>query len=206
MKVAVVITGLPRKVKEGYESCWKRYIENYDADVYVQYWDGYEDTIVKQTYPTAQKLQSHNIDFSKYTEGVSVTNKDFYNSFPLFYAWSSIVPFVGDYDVVIRGRFDLSVPLIDLSSADLNKFNVCNNWEGQLWPDDNFSISSTKLYKQIFQNIFTDLIQFSKINKELYFPERNLYEIMKLKKLDNLIVKHKFPLLILRDVNHTYTQ
>ena len=40
MRVAVVITGLPRKVKEGYESCWKKYIEKYDADVYVQYWDG----------------------------------------------------------------------------------------------------------------------------------------------------------------------
>ena len=30
MRVAVVITGLPRKVKEGYESCWKKYTDRMD--------------------------------------------------------------------------------------------------------------------------------------------------------------------------------
>lgn len=205
MKVAVVITGLPRKIQEGYDNCWGHYIKEYDADVYLQHWDSYESDVVSKVYPNAQILKSYNIDFKKYTNGINVSNNDFYNSFPLFYAWGSICPFIGsEYDVVIRGRYDLKVPLMDISNLDLNKFNICNNWNGKPYTDDNFSISSLKLYNEIFENIFSKLIKFGQTNRELYFPEKNLYEIIKLQKLENLIVKHEFPLQILRDVNHSY--
>ena len=205
MKVAVIITGLPRNVQEGYDKCWGTYIKEYSADVYLQHWDTYESDVVSKIYPTAQILKSYNINFEKYTNGINVKNKDFYNSFPLFYGWNSIVPFIGeDYDVIIRGRYDITTPFVDLNSIDLSYFNVCNNWKGAPFPDDNFSISGCGVYKLIFENIFSKLVKFSKTNNELYFPERNLYEIMKMEQLDNLILKSIPSMEILRESNHSY--
>ena len=47
MKVALLLTGLPRKVQEGYDNCWKHIIENYDTDVYLHFWedDDYEKVL-----------------------------------------------------------------------------------------------------------------------------------------------------------------
>ena len=39
MKVALLLTGLARKVEEGYNHYWKHIIENYDTDVYLQFWE-----------------------------------------------------------------------------------------------------------------------------------------------------------------------
>ena len=39
MKVALLLTGLARKVEEGYIHYWKHIIENYDVDVYLQFWE-----------------------------------------------------------------------------------------------------------------------------------------------------------------------
>ena len=38
MKVALLLSGLPRMVSEGYEQTWKHIIENYDTDVYLHAW------------------------------------------------------------------------------------------------------------------------------------------------------------------------
>ena len=62
MKVAVIITGLPRNVQEGYDKCWGTYIKEYSADVYLQHWDTYESDVVSKIYPTAQILKSYNIN------------------------------------------------------------------------------------------------------------------------------------------------
>ena len=35
MKVALLLSGLPRMVNEGYEQTWKHIIENYVTDVYM---------------------------------------------------------------------------------------------------------------------------------------------------------------------------
>jgi len=205
MRVAIIITGLPRNLQEGYDNCWGKYIQEYSADVYLQHWDTYESDLVSEIYPTAQILKSYNINFEKYTNGINVTNKDFYNSFPLFYGWNSIVPFIQkDYDVIIRGRYDISAPFVDLKSIDMNYFNVCNNWGGTPFPDDNFSISGYGVYKSIFENIFSKLVKLSKRYGEIHSPERNLYNIMRTDGMDNLIVKSISPIKLFRKTNHTY--
>ena len=38
MKVPLLLTGL-RKVEEGYNHYWKHIVENYDTDVYLQFWE-----------------------------------------------------------------------------------------------------------------------------------------------------------------------
>ena len=35
MKIAIMLTGLARKVQEGYDSFWKGIIENNDVDLYL---------------------------------------------------------------------------------------------------------------------------------------------------------------------------
>ena len=42
MKVAIAISGLPRKVEEGYNQFWKQIIEKYNADVYLHFWEDEE--------------------------------------------------------------------------------------------------------------------------------------------------------------------
>ena len=36
MKVALMLTGLARKVQEGYDGYWKHIIDNNDVDLYLQ--------------------------------------------------------------------------------------------------------------------------------------------------------------------------
>ena len=38
MKVALMLTGLARKVEEGYEHYWKHIIDNHDVDFYLHCW------------------------------------------------------------------------------------------------------------------------------------------------------------------------
>ena len=46
MKVALLLSGLPRKVKEGYEHTWKHIIKNYDTDVYLHAWKDENGNII----------------------------------------------------------------------------------------------------------------------------------------------------------------
>ena len=38
MKVALLLSGLARKVEEGYKTTWGHVIDNYDTDVYLHAW------------------------------------------------------------------------------------------------------------------------------------------------------------------------
>lgn len=39
MKVALMLTGLARKVQEGYDGFWKYIIDNNDVDLYLHAWN-----------------------------------------------------------------------------------------------------------------------------------------------------------------------
>ena len=45
MKIAIMLTGLARKVQEGYDSSWKGIIENNDVDLYLHAWETKPDGI-----------------------------------------------------------------------------------------------------------------------------------------------------------------
>ena len=45
MKIAIMLTGLARKVQEGYDSFWKGIIENNDVDLYLHAWETKPDGI-----------------------------------------------------------------------------------------------------------------------------------------------------------------
>ena len=42
MKVALMLTGLARKVEEGYKHYWKYIIDNHDVDLYLHCWEDEE--------------------------------------------------------------------------------------------------------------------------------------------------------------------
>ena len=42
MKVALMLTGLARKVEEGYKHYWKYIIDNHDVDLYLHCWQDEE--------------------------------------------------------------------------------------------------------------------------------------------------------------------
>ena len=46
MKVALLLSGLPRKVKEGYEHTRNHVIKNYDTDVYLHAWKDENGNII----------------------------------------------------------------------------------------------------------------------------------------------------------------
>ena len=52
MRVALILTGLARNVKEGYNQYWKHIIDNHDTDVYLYYWeDGDWETVLDTVVP-----------------------------------------------------------------------------------------------------------------------------------------------------------
>ena len=45
MKVALMLTGLARKVQEGYDGFWKYIIDNNDVDLYLHAWESKPDEV-----------------------------------------------------------------------------------------------------------------------------------------------------------------
>jgi len=132
MKVALMLTGLARKVKEGHTNYWKHIIKNNDVDLYLHAWESKPDGItnnedsdfVKEVYPNAKYIKIEKpFKFTKYKEGISnPTNdksrplEDFdvdssFRSFPMFYGWETTYQNIKnsnvEYDCVIRSRYDL---------------------------------------------------------------------------------------------------
>ena len=62
MKVALLLTGLARKVEEGYNHYWKHIIENYDTDVYLQFWEDEDyEKVLKIYNPNGEGDWSRNL-------------------------------------------------------------------------------------------------------------------------------------------------
>ena len=78
MKVALLLSGLARKVEDGYNATWKHVIENYDTDVYLHAWKDEEWEKVPQIY--TNKVKSLQIQdpfkFTHFKQGISLPHKD----------------------------------------------------------------------------------------------------------------------------------
>lgn len=207
MKVALLLSGLPRKVKEGYEESWKTIIENYDTDVYLQCWKDEEWEKVYEFYSNAKSfILQQPFKFTKYKEGISLPHSDksrplpqydvmsCFRQLPMFYSWQiGYKPLYDskiDYDVVIRSRYDLGIKYgINLNQLDMNKLN--HSAKSNSFLDDNLCITNKNNADIIFKTIFDDLIIHTKNDGILNIAESSWSLMLERYDIKHLAVKHE---------------
>ena len=221
-----MLTGLARKVQEGYDRYWKYIIDNNDVDLYLHAWyskpDGvtnHEDSDdVYHVYKNPKYLYIQNpFKFTQYREGINNPNNDNsrpledfdvygnFRSFPMYYGWESTYQQIKTsgvkYDCIIRSRYDLEGLPLDLNKLDLTKINVAgNHWGGTNINDDNFCVTNQEISDKIFSNIFTDIITYHKSIGKISGAEQNFTLFLMRNELHHL--SHKSPLIqfnLLRD-------
>jgi hypothetical protein len=202
MKVALLLTGLPRQVQEGYKQYWKNIIENYDTDVYLHFWEDEQYEKVLEVYSPKKYICQTPIEFTSYEEGILSSNNSF-RVLPMFYGWQSGYQLIeGKYDCIIRSRYDMSSSnVIKLENLDLSKINVSNyHWPGSEILDDNLCISNQNLSDILFTDLFDEFINFSKtIGTIEQFNEKNFTNILYRKDLYKHICKsNELPFQLLR--------
>lgn len=184
MKVAVLLSGLPRMVEEGYLDCWKSIIDNYDTDIYLHSWKdlswGCNWETVLNTYSSLPQTKSIHIQtpfkFTKYKEGIQLPHTDksrplpeydvmsCFRQLPMFYSWQKVYQNMFEtnihYDCIIRSRYDVKInQIIDLNDINLNNLNVAPS---ENFYDDNLCISNYKNSFTIFKSIFDNVLQHSR--------------------------------------------
>jgi len=210
MKVAIVISGLPRKVEEGYNQFWKSIIEKYNADVYLHFWEDEEYEKILSLYNPKKYISEKPFSFADYVNGLeadeslSRPTKPYdvagnFRGFPMMHGWQKICELLdGEYDYVIRGRYDLD-GYCNLENVDPNKINVSSwHWGNSEICDDNLYVSNSDLYRKIHYDAFDNLIEDAVKIGRIYFQEKNFTRMIERKGLYNLVVKHpelKFDLL-----------
>jgi hypothetical protein len=219
MRIALMLTGLARKVQEGYDRYWKHIINNHDVDLYLHGWYSKPDGItnnedsddVLRVYskhgPKYLYIQNP-FPFTEYREGISSIRQDKKNSnpstefdvygnfrcFPMFYSWESTYKQIQNsgakYQCVIRSRYDISGKPLDLYKIDLEKINVASNhWKGYDICDDNLLITNQQISDKIFSNIFVDIVDYHKKTLTLDVPEKNFTDYLKRNNLHQITVK-----------------
>jgi hypothetical protein len=221
MKVALLLTGLPRKVQEGYDNYWKHIVENYDTDIYLHFWEDEEYEKVLQIYNPKSYIKEVPFKFTQYKEGIKSYFKDGatpddlsrpleqydvagnFRSLPMFYSWQTGFRLInGVYDCVIRSRYDLGTPTpIKLENLNLSKINISgHHWTGSPILDDNICVTNQINSNIIFYNIFDELVAHIRKNKAIYFAERNFTEILDKKGLYPYTIKtNELPFQLLRE-------
>lgn len=212
MKVALLLSGLPRKVVEGYELTWKPIIEKYNADVYLQYWKDDEWKKVSETYTMAKSLHLQEpFKFTHFKEGISLPHNDTsrplpqydvmscFRQLPMMYSWQTVYRNVYDtnieYDYIIRSRYDLKLfQPIELNSLDGNMLNHSPR-SGNFY-DDNLCISNKKNSDIVFRNVFDDLLRMARERGALDSAESSWTDLVNLSGLEAYVAPQlKFDLL-----------
>lgn len=204
MKVALVLNGLPRKVKEAYESYWGPFIQHYNADVYLHYWKDAEWDVVLDTYNPIKFICEEPFKFTEYKQNVTSVDdqmarpiKEYdvagnFTTLPMLYSWQRGYNLIDSkYDCIVRSRFDLSWDTtLDVSNLDLNKINVTNHhWTDSDIIDDNLIVSSQKNCDMLLTDIFDFFCDIIQNERFIYYPERNFTNILQKKNLYNYVYK-----------------
>lgn len=204
MRTAIVLSGLPRKVEEGYETFWKSIITKYNADVYLHYWVEYEWEKVLKVFSPKKYIAIEPFKFTEYKEGINSENDDHsrpvaaydvsgcFRTLPMYYGWQSAYSLIDEeYDCIVRGRYDLGWhEPIDLNQLDLTKLNIAAmHWPGSPIPDDNLCVTNQENADALFSDIFDQFVAHSKEIGTINFQERNLMEMLMYKNLYNKICK-----------------
>jgi hypothetical protein len=230
MKVALLLTGLARKVEEGYNHYWKHIIENYDVDVYLQFWEDEDYEKVLKIYNPVKYLQQKPFKFTEYKKGINshfargmveldklddlsrpLTEYDVggnFRGFPMFYSWQQGYNLIeGEYDCIIRSRYDLGTNKpVRLENLDLSKINTSNwHWGGTEIQDDNLTVTNQSLADVLFKDVFDEFINYAKSYGRIYFQEHNFTKILHRKGLGEHICKtNELPLNLLREMGVWY--
>lgn len=177
MKVALLLSGLARKVEQGYNITWKHIIENYDVDVYLHAWKDEEWGEVTRFYPNAKSIYIQEpFKFTKYKEGIKLPHNDTsrplpqydvmscFRQLPMIYSWQNVYQQMYDtqipYDLVIRSRYDLgNFNPINLNSIDGDFLHHAGN---QNFLDDNLCITNYDNANKLYHNVFSKLIEHSR--------------------------------------------
>lgn len=215
MKVALLLTGLPRKVEEGYIHYWKSIVENYDTDVYLHYWLDEESDKVLNVYNPKKYISELPFKFTKWKEGIISPNDDMsrplpqydvagnFRGFPMFHSWQVGYSLIeGEYDCIIRSRYDLGTTNpIKLENLDLSLVNVSgHHWPSSPITDDNLCITNQPNADIIFKNVFNEFVEHHKKTGVIGFQEKNFMEILERRGLTHLICKSaELPFQLLRE-------
>ena len=215
MKVALLLTGLPRKVQEGYTHYWKNIVENYDTDVYLHFWEDEEYEKVLEVYNPKKFIKEIPFKFTEYRCGVVSPNDDMsrpieqydvagnFRALPMFYSWQTGYNLIEDeYDCIIRSRYDLgTLNEIKLENLDLTKINTSGmHWPGKPIFDDNLCITNQSNANIIFKNVFNEFVTHIKTTGIINFAEKNFTEILERKGLfDDTIKTNELPFQLLRE-------
>ena len=221
MKVALLLTGLPRKVQEGYDNCWKHIIENYDTDVYLQFWEDEDYEKVLEVYNPKKYICEKPFKFTNYKIGINsyfadgITPDDMsrpipeydvagnFRGFPMFYSWQVGYNLIDDdYECIIRSRYDLGTPTpYTLENLDLTKLNIsAMHWPGSPITDDNLCITSQPVADRLFSDVFDEFIYNAKKTGKITFQEKNFMEILNRKDLYKYVCKtNELPFQLLRE-------
>jgi len=203
MKVALLLSGLPRKVEEGYNRTWKALIEAYDVDIYLQYWKDEDWQKVQEIYPNAKSYHMQEpFKFTHFKEGIYLPHTDTsrplpqydvmsdFRQFPMFYSWQKVYQDIYDtniqYDFVIRSRYDIEISN-PIKLENLNP-NILNNAPGGGFFDDNLSITSKDNADKIFYNIFDTLLDISRNSGELKSAEQSWSMLITKSGLQTLVI------------------
>ena len=205
MKIALLLSGLARKVEEGYNEYWKHVIESNDVDVYLHYWEDAEYKRVLDFYQPKKYICEKPVDFSQYKIGVESPNDPLarpvekynvagnYYSLPMIYGWQQVYNLIEDeYDIIIRSRYDLGweSPL-NLAKVDSNYINISNqHWPNSEILDDNLTILNQKLGDKLFKNIFNDFITLIQNKGIINFAEKNYTDLILEKDLYKYVIKN----------------
>lgn len=210
-----MLTGLARKVQEGYDGYWKHIIENYDVDLYLHAWESKNDSftnnedsdIVKEIYKNPKYFNIQQpFKFTEYRDGIVIPNGDKsrplveydvfsnFRSFPMYYSWQSTYRELKNlgvqYDCIIRSRYDIGGSPLNLNSIDLNKINTASNhWRGSQIHDDNICVTNQNNSDKIFLNIFDDVVSYHKQIGKLPSAEEVFLSFLQRNNLQNLLFK-----------------
>jgi hypothetical protein len=220
MKVALLLSGLARKVEEGYNQFWKPLIENNDVDVYLHFWEDEEYKEVLNYYSPKKYICEKSFDFQPYQDNIISENDKFarpnklYNvagnfySLPMFWGWQQVYNLVeGEYDYIIRSRYDIGWDHpIDLNLINPDYINVSNHhWSNSEILDDNLVITNSHLASLLFKNVFDEFTNYINSEGKIYFAEKNYTNLIVKKGLYSKVKKiNEIPFKLLREFTVWY--
>ena len=181
MKIAICISGQPRNFEQSYTSLKTYFLDKYDCDIYFHTWktDSFESTnfgfgnyqynfdrddyySLNFLYQPKNHILENPIVFDASSYKCPIWRQPLNNTLSMFYSiYRSFQLIEGDYDLVIRTRFDI----------DYSKFNLELPEEGIILPEWNTDIrvksrgyydvfalgkqEDMRIYSQVFPNVIS---------------------------------------------------
>jgi len=189
MKIAVVFYGQPRDVVDSYPSIKERLLENsnVEIDLFAHMWESHEYKEALELYKFKEVKLEQPKDFSNLYEGKSGFCPKSFTLYPMWYSIQSGCTLLKnyiqqnnvEYDFVVRIRFDMFFHH-NLVFDNLDKTLLYTSeaaWGGHPYLfDDSWGICGQNIYFQIYEDIYSKLVE-RHINRNfVHRGEENTYE------------------------------